>query len=297
MDFSEILREAGNASTNFDHKENINNIDCFLFIDEQKTYVLCKTKTGKDDEKQKGSCLICMAYKEHDIINHAAQCKKNLALPKMCSLCLVECTDSHLYSHTHATTLEKYKLIVSNLQCKVGITKAGALALEHRGANITKIVEVYDVKNRYQNVKKTSPAGLATYHLKSAILAASANNSDSKKLSENSAIVQTLLQVCLTCSAGHIPCVEAAKISYNVNGYSIVELVAALIQMYPKHYPYQYVEKACLLHGVKEKTVVFLDSVASYNHTISLLRILTGRNISPVVPSGPENDPKRPRNN
>lgn len=266
--------------------------------DDNKTAVLCHNKDKKDDgeKESRGSCLICLAYKEHNIKEHANYCKKLLISPTNCPICMSECTDAHLYSHSHAATLEKFRLIEKN-GGKVGLAKAGALVIDLAGDNIVRTELVHDLKNRLHLTKKTSPGGLASYYLKTSLAAAVSNKSDAKKLSENSAIVQTLLQVCLTCSAGHIPCVAAAKIAYTLNGYSIVELIGALAQEYPKFYAYQFTDKECVLHKKKERTIVFTDSLTSYNHTVTLLRTLTGRDIKAMAPFVKETEPAKSENN
>lgn len=267
--------------------------------DETGTAVLSHIKSsaeegdGKEQKKPRGSCLICLAFKEHDIKEHTKHCNKMFALPTTCSICLAECTDAHLYSHTHAATLEKFNLILKN-GGKVGLAKSGALVIDLVGENIARTEKVYDIEDRIKRTRKTSPGGLAAYYLKTSIISASSNKSDAKKLSENSAIVQTLLQVCLACSAGQIPCVAAAKIAYTLNGYSIVELIGALAQEYPKHYAYQFADRKCMLHNRNERTIVFTDSLTAYNHTIKLLRVLTGRDIPAMVPIVGPSPPAEP---
>ena len=123
--------------------------------------------------------------------------------------------DKHLYSNSHAVQVEKMRLIYSKNGSNVGLAKGGVLVMDLKGANIMKTYAVYDLDARLKRCKMPKPGGLAAYHLKAAITAAQSSRSISKNMAENSALVQMLIQASMAISGKHIPCITAAKLSYN----------------------------------------------------------------------------------
>jgi len=230
------------------------------------------------------SCLMCLTHMAGDHAEHVEKCQRKYGDTKYCQVCFVANDESHAYSNSHSLQLAKMKLILQN-ECKIGITNRGEIVIDRKGPNIAAEQVVYRLLERIKAVKGPDAGGLAAYHLKAALLAAASNNSSSKKLAENSTVVQMLLQICMLTSNGHVPCPISAKITYALNGYSVIEMIGALKSIYPDDYVFNIVSKKCRLHNVDEKTVEFKDLPKTYDHLIGLLTILTGKVLPKFVPA------------
>jgi len=272
--------------------ENIlNNVDSFeVKIDKTKkskdvvetAYILddrsqrIGVKSTLSDGSTAVSCLVCLAHLVGQNADHVIDCHKKIYSGKHCTICCVVADESHRFSNSHAIQLAKMRTIEMN-GSMVGLAKGGELVLDLKGPNITVSEKVFDLEKRLKASKNPEPGGLAAFHLKSALLAAATNNSSSKKLSENSTVVQMLSQLAIIISNGNVPCPSAAKITYTINGYSVIEMIGALKSIYEDEYAFTFITRKCILHDIEEKTVQFKDPFRSYNHILGLLSTLTGK--------------------